>query len=452
MIQRTIITLILLLTSLPAVLAGEFAEDSTMLVVAEGLADGNFYKDRRVAYDEALKDAKRQVLDKAVGAFVDARTRIENFQTISDTLETRYQGFIKRLVKVVDGGVRDDDFYHVWVKAEVSTQPLAESMVQFSRSQRKGMIQSHGNPTFAVDIEVLSHDTEQILQRCDVCETEIAGQLSEFGYRLVDWRRMEEDLAQRMQLMRLEQGEVEAARYGVGRKPVDVMVTGQVKLRRNRPVTVAGMRVQTVSLTSWSVRAVATQTNEIIFSRNFRAERTAYNDEDQAILAVGRKAGKLFSDKVFKEYVGTPTRLLTLGIYGLAERRIAQDMKRDLLAARSIVGARFKDFHRGAEAMFEIDYVGTREEFANFLSSELLKGLNRKYGEATFAIVRESGDLVHVKVLKPDNVTRDAVNKGPTLAMTTASPARAKTIIKSQATLDKVLAYNEDLPGQLDDL
>lgn len=451
MIQRTIITLILIIAALPAA-ASDFDDSHSMVVVAEGLADGNFYKDRRVAYDEALKDAKRQVLDKAVGAFVDSSTRIENFQTISDTIETRYQGFIKRLVKVVDGGVQDDSFYHVWVKAEVSTRPLAESMARFSRSQRKGMIRNYGNPTFAVDIEVLSHETDQLLQRCDVCETEIAAQLSEFGYRLVDWRRMEEDLEQRMQLMRLEQGEVEAARYGVGRKPVDVMVTGQVKLRRNRPVKVAGMLVQTVSLTSWSVRAVATQTNEIIFSRNFRAERTAYNDEDQAILAVGRKAGKLFSDKVFKEYVGTPSRVLTLGIYGLAERRIAQDMKRDLLAARSIIGARFKDFHRGAEALFEIDYVGSREEFANFLSSELLKGLNRKYGDGTFAIIRESGDLVHVKVLKPENVTRDAINQGPTLAMATASPARAKTIIKSQETLDKVVAYNDDLPSQLDDL
>ncbi len=451
MIQRTLITLIFIFMTMPSV-AGDWADDASMVVVAEGLADGNFYKDRRVAYDEAIKDAKRQVLDKAVGAFVDSSTRIENFQTIADTIETRYQGFIKRLVKVVDGGVQDDGFYHVWVKAEVATTPLAESMGQFSRSQRQGMIRSQGNPSFAVDIEVLSHETDQLLQRCDVCETEIAGQLSEFGYRLVDWRRMEDDLEQRMQLMRLEQGEVEAARYGVGRKPVDVMITGQVKLKRNRAIPVAGMMVQTVSLTSWSVRAVATQTNEIIFSRNFRAERTAYNDEDQAILAVGRKAGKLFSDKVFKDYVSTPSRVLNLGIYGLKERRIAQDMKRDLLAARSIIGARFKDFHRGAEALFEIDYVGTREEFANFLSSQLLTGLNRKYGDDTFAIVRESGDLVHVKVLKPENVTSDTIKNGPTLAMTTASPARAKAVIKSQATLDRVSAYNSDLPNQLDDL
>ena len=104
--------------------------------------------------------------------------------------------FIKRLHKVVDGGVQDDGFYHVWIKAEVFTKPLADSMAQFTRDERKGMIKNFGNPTFAVDIEVISDETERILQRCDVCETEIASRLTEFGYRLVDWRRMEEDLEQ----------------------------------------------------------------------------------------------------------------------------------------------------------------------------------------------------------------------------------------------------------------
>jgi hypothetical protein len=210
------------------------------------------------------------------------------------------------------------------------------------------------------------------------------------------------------------------------------------------------MQVETVSLTSWSVRAVAMQTNEIIFSRNFRAHKKAFNDEDEAILAVGKMAGDLFSNDVFRDYVATPTRNLVLAIYGLSSRRIAQDMKRDLLSARSITAVRFKDYQRGAEAQFEVDYVGTREEFANFLDANLIRGLNRKYGDETFAIVRESGDLVHVKVLKPDNVTRDSILKGPTLAMTVATPARAKEVIKSQETLAKVAEYNNDLPNQLD--
>ncbi len=436
----------------PALAEEAWPEDNIMVVTAEGLSDGEFYKDRRVAYDEALKDAKRQALEKAVGAFVDSSTLMENYQTISDTIETRYQGFIKRIIKIVDGKVQPDGFYHVWIKAEVYTKPLAESMADFSRSQRQGMIKAHGNPTFAVKIDVISDENERVIQRCDVCETEIANRLHEYGYRLVDWQGMEEDIAAQSRLLKLEQGEIEAARYGVGRKPVDVMITGQVKLRRNPPVYVAGMTVRTVSLTSWSVRAVATQTHEIIFSKNFRSSRKTYNDEDEAILAVGKMAGELFSDQVFKDYVATPTRSLVFAIYGLSSRRIAQDMKRDLLSARSITGVRFKEYHRGAEALFDIDYVGTREEFANYVDSVLLKALNRKYGEDTFAVVRESGDLVHVRVLKPENVTRETIIAKPSLTMTVASRDRVKQIVKSQETLVKVAAVNPDIPSQLDDL
>ena len=444
--------LVVLLAGLHPLAWAEADDHPTLTVVAEGLSDANFYKDRRVAYDEALKDAKRQVLDKAVGAFVDSRTRIENYQLISDTLETRYQGFIKRLVKVVDGGPQADGFYHVWIKAEVYTEPLAKSMAKFTKAERRRLIRAHGNPTFAVKIDVISDENDRIIQRCDVCETEIADRMTRFGFKLVDWDWAQEQIRKRKELMRIEQGDLEAARYGVGKQPVDILVTGQVKLHRNAPVEVAGMKVRTVSLTSWAVKAIATQTSEVIFSRNFRPHRAAFNDEDQAILAVGRKAGRLFSKEVFKDYVASPTRTLTLSIFGLSTRRIAQDLKRDMLAARSIVGARFKDYIRGAEAVFEVDYVGTREEFANFLENEMLTALNRKYGKGTFAIIRESGDLVEVKVIKPENVTRERINKGPTLAMTVATPQRARQVIKSQETLAKVAAYNDDLPTQLDDL
>ncbi len=58
------------------------AENDIIVVSAEGLADGNFYKDRRVAYDEAVKDAKQQILDKAVGAFIDSETLVKNYQPL----------------------------------------------------------------------------------------------------------------------------------------------------------------------------------------------------------------------------------------------------------------------------------------------------------------------------------------------------------------------------------
>ncbi len=435
-----------------AIALNAFAYENTIIVVAEGLSDANFYKDRRVAYDEALKDAKRQALEKAVGAFVSSRTLIENYQTISDTLETRYQGFIKRIIKIVDGREQQDGFYHVWIKAEVYTKPLGEAVKRFTTEERRQIIKQYGNPTFAVKIDVISDENQRIIQQCDVCETEIADRLRRFGYRLVDWQGMEDYIRNQAKLLNVETGELASAKYSISKKPSDILVLGQVKLRRNRPVVIAGMTVQTVSLTSWSIRAIATHTNQIIFSKNFRPSKKAYNDEDEAIMDVGRMAGRLFSSDIFKNYVASPVREINLAVYGIKDRRIAKDFKRDLLSARSITGVRFREYYRGIEAVFDIDYVGTREEFTTYLNSEFLKALNRKYGQNTFVIEQESGNLVKIKVLKSENITRESINEGPPIAITVAPPARIKQVVKTKETLSKVARYNSDISSEIDDL
>ncbi|RMD70123.1 MAG: hypothetical protein D6819_05070 [Gammaproteobacteria bacterium] len=428
-------------------------EEPTLVVVAEGLSDAHFYKDRRVAYDEAMKDAKRQVLEKAVGAYVDSSTLVANYQTISDTIYTRYAGFIKRIIKVVDGGVQPDGFYHVWIKAEVSTRPLEESLAKLSRAERIGLIKQHGNPTFAVNIQVVSDENDRFAERCEVCETEIANRLQAFGYRLVDWERVKAEIKEQARIIQLEQNQLSSAKYAAGKKPVDILIEGKVRLRKSPEVEIAGMKVRTTILAAWSVRAVDLHTNDIIFSRNFRPRRhNAFNDDEEAILEVGRRIGELFASDVFKNYVAAPTRRITLAIRGIQDRRLAQDLKRDLLSARSITGVRFKEFYRGAEAIFDIDYVGTREEFATFLNRELLAALNRKYGEGTFEIVQERGDYVQVQVTEPDNVTRDRLLEGPPLSLTVAPPARVKQVVKSQKTLEKISHYNPDLSRALDEL
>ncbi len=263
---------------------------------------------------------------------------------------------------------------------------------------------------------------------------------------------MEDYIRNQAKLLNVETGELASAKYSISKKPSDILVLGQVKLRRNRPVVIAGMTVQTVSLTSWSIRAIATHTNQIIFSKNFRPSKKAYNDEDEAIMDVGRMAGRLFSSDIFKNYVASPVREINLAVYGIKDRRIAKDFKRDLLSARSITGVRFREYYRGIEAVFDIDYVGTREEFTTYLNSEFLKALNRKYGQNTFVIEQESGNLVKIKVLKSENITRESINEGPPIAITVAPPARIKQVVKTKETLSKVARYNSDISSEIDDL
>lgn len=428
------------------------AENDIIVVSAEGLADGNFYKDRRVAYDEAVKDAKQQILDKAVGAFIDSETLVKNYQAIADTIHTKYQGYIKRVLKSVDGGVEPDGFYHVWLKAEVSTKPLGESVRKFVRHDRQSLIRQHGNPTFATNIQVKPAGGERgETFRCDVCETEITGRLAEFGYRLVEWQGVDRDLQNKRDIIRLEKGELEAARYGYAKKSADVMISGQVKLKHNPIITLAGMVVQTVSLTNWTVKGVASHSSEIVFSQNFRPRNKVFNDEDEAIAAVGGLIGKLVSEEMLSRYVASPVKTILFEIDGLDDRRIAKDLKRDLLSARSILNVRFKEYLRNAEAVFEVDYTGSVDEFTNYLEAELLTGLNNKYGDGVFKVDQVRGDRVVLKVLKASSVDSVSVRTNPSLSILSGPIARAKSVIKTAATLKQVSQYNDNLPKSLDE-
>ena len=61
-------------------------------------------------------------------------------------------------------------------------------------------------------------------------------------------------------------------------------------------------------------------------------------------------------------------------------------------------------------------------------------------------------DTFVVKVLKPENVSRELILGGPTPAITVASRARVKQVVKTQETLSQLVKYNPDLPQQIDNL
>ena len=61
--------------------AGPPPEQETMVVTAEGLADPHseaYKKDKGLLLDDLRRDAKAQILEKAVGSYVETSTLMEN--------------------------------------------------------------------------------------------------------------------------------------------------------------------------------------------------------------------------------------------------------------------------------------------------------------------------------------------------------------------------------------
>ncbi len=406
---------------------------SVIVVSAEGLSDPNFYKDRAIAYDEALRDAKRQAIEKAVGCFVSTETLVENYTLIHDRVISRARGVIKRVLKVVNGGVQPDGFYHVWIKAEVYAAPLRNALQTLSRSERIAMIKERGNPTFSVGLYIESPDTWGRKIPCEVCNREIQNRLKNFGYKVISEEEAERQKKERIKFM-MAQGLTREIASQIVKKPSDISINGLIRLRKSPKIKLeSGLEVQTTILTAWSLEAIDNHTSEIIFAENFRPPRgVIYNDEDEAIMDVGRKVGNLFSKDIFRDYILKPTHDVVLTFVGIPDRDLAKLMKKELLGIRSVLNVTFREFLANGETVFEVEFAGTREQLTDILDGVVLNALNRKFGRNTFSIEEEHGDVVRIIVNNPGAITREKIEEDvPTQLVANVTPARVKEVIKS---------------------
>jgi len=412
---------------------------ATIIVSAEGLADPNFYKDKTLAYDEALRDAKRQAIEKAVGCYVSSQTIVENYTLVRDRVISKSEGAIKRILKVVNGGIQPDGFYHVWIKAEVLAAPIRNAVKALSRMERISIIKERGNPTFSVGLYIISPDSWGRRVPCEVCNREIANRLRSFGYKVISEDEANRQLQERIKLL-LAQGLTREVASQIVKKPSDISINGVIKLRRSQRVRLAsGIEVQTTLLTAWSIEAIDNHTTEIIFSENFRPPQgVMYNDEDEAIMDVGSKVGDVFSQDIFKDYILRPTHDVILTFSGMPDRQLAKLMKKELLGIRSVLNVIFREFLAGGDTVFEVEFAGSREQFSDILDGIILKALNAKYGKDTFSIREERGDIVKIQVNNPRAITREKLEQGvPTQLVANVSQERIKEVVKSPQLEDK---------------
>jgi hypothetical protein len=103
-------------TTLPA--QAEANQPATTEVVASGIgADG----------DKALKDARRNAVQQAVGAIVDAETLVKNEDVIKGQILTYSDGYVEKFDKFKEGK-RDDGLVEVKIKALIKRRELVDKL------------------------------------------------------------------------------------------------------------------------------------------------------------------------------------------------------------------------------------------------------------------------------------------------------------------------------------
>jgi hypothetical protein len=400
----------------------------TIIVSAEGLVDANaeiYKKDKGLMIDDLRKDARRQIIEKAVGVYVDSSTLVENYTVINDRVLSKSQGLIKEIIKESEPWLGKDGFMHILMKAEVYIGDVKSAIQDLSKERRISIIKEQGNPKIAVRIFVkdAERSSDNIKERSSVAENVLKEHIKGFGYTVWSDDTNSKD------------------------KQSDFLIEGEAKFQRlSHVLPASGVRIEKFVLTSWSVKCVNTHTGEEIYFNNKVPQKKSWNSEDAAVEEIGKMIGSEFSRDFFADHLQQPSRIYQLKLTGLPDYDTAELFKKEFIGLRNILNVDFRNFQANGPSLFEIEFAGLRGNFNTVVNEGILKPLNAKVGANAFRLTASHGDVIEIAYAgKGKQELLKAMEEMPPASLVQASPERLKEVAKSPETKKKVEAMTAQL-------
>jgi len=408
------------------------AQPESIVVSAEGLADPEaetYQRDKGLILDALREDARRQVVEKAVGTFVESSTLVENYELIHDRVLTRSKGLIKRIVKESDPWLGEDGFMHMLLKAEVYLTDVRDAVESMSRAERLNLIKERGNPRIAVSVSVRDAErgTNVPPERSAIAENVVKERISGFGYRV--WSEREK-----------------------GRGDEDFEIHGEVKfMPRSVKLKASGLTLTRYVLTSWTVNCMASDTGEEIYFNTKVPKSKGWASEDEALEEIGRLIGQEFSREFFEDHLMRPSRIFQLQVAGLPDYDTGLLLKKELIGLRPVLNVDLRDFDADGRSVYEVEFSGKRGNFVRIVNDTVVKPLNLKLEADVFRLTAARGDSVELAFHAGDEAEDVArrFKEMPPASLAHAPLERLEQMELSEASMKKVAEINPDAARKL---
>ncbi len=426
------------------------SDAQTIVVSAEGLADPNaevYSRDKGLMIDSLRQDARRQVIEKAVGMYVDSTTLVENYVLISDRVLTHSKGIIKKIVKESTPWLGDDGFMHILLKAEVYISSIKDALQDMSRTEKINLIKEHGNPKISVAITIRDarRGSHVKPERSLIAENILKEHFSKFGYRV--WS---EDITDKLKIEVAERKALnshETTLSITGLKAADFTVRGETKFKElNVTLRASGLTITKYALTSWTVSCVDNNTGEEIYFNNKVPRNKSWSDEDAALEDIGKLIGKEFSQGFFEGHLMRSSKIFQLQVYGLPDYDTGTMFKKEMIGLRSILNVDFRNFDAQGLSVYEVEFAGTRGNFNEIVNNTVVKPLNMKFEEKVFKLISAQGEVVKINFQTEGDMNEllKKFNTMPPASLANATPERLKDLIHDKSTMTKVAAINPE--------
>ncbi len=366
-------------------------EPGTMVISALGAADPKdprFNGDPAAAQAEARADAKRKLIDKALGVYVQPASLDRNYAAIEQTLLADPGIFIKRVISEGAPEVGKDGLVTTVARAAVRMRAVQKSLNQMSKEERIEFIRNGGDPKISVMMTIRNADTAEALApaRSQLAENVIKERIRSFGFRV--WAP-----------------EIDAP-AGTATKQADFHIQGEVKVKRlSMHLPASGLIVSKTALTSWTVKATDRASGEEIYLNTTLPKAQSWASEDQALVEIGRLVGEEFSKTFFLQHFSAPEQKVGLHVAGLPAGALgvhtAQQLLRELRGIRQVLDAQ----PLAEPGRYQLRLAEGNP--ADIIEQAVLKPLNAKLGQVCFLLAGSTGAVVNVGLAQA--CTDDAV-------------------------------------------
>jgi serine/threonine-protein kinase len=357
-------------------------EPGTMVISALGVADPKdprFNGDAAAAQAEARADAKRKLIDKALGVYVQPASLERNYPLIQEKLLANPGVYIDNVISEGAPQIGKDGLVTTEARAAVRMRAVQKSLNQMSKEERVELIRNGGDPKISVTMSIRDADTAEALPpaRSQLAENVLKERIRSFGFRV--WAP-----------------EADAPTVPDA-KLADFQIQGEVKVKLlSMRLAASGLTVSKTALTSWTVKAIDRATGEEIYLNTTLPKAQSWASEDHALTDIGRLVGEEFSKNFFLQHFSAPEQRVSLLVAGLpagsAGAHTSRQLLRELRGIRQVLDAQ----PLPEAGRFRLRLAEGNP--ADIIDQSVLKPLNTKLGHACFLLAGSGGGTVSVNL------------------------------------------------------
>ncbi len=335
-------------------------------VLTEGVAALSFQGGWDIARDNAIDDALRKAVEQGVGAYIDAETRVENFQLLSDRIYSRTHGYVESYRIIHEE--QNDDLYRVVIRAVVNTGNIENDLAAI------GILLSEQNrPRLMVVVRELDElsvlSDEDRLMSGIMFETMLLDHFRQKGFPVVDAATVE-DILRRDQLKLILEGDDQTAALIGLDAGAEIVITGTALHTINSRMIAGSLR--DIHNYQVSCRAINTRTAGVLAAAATTTE-IPFSESQARTLAVDTTANQLIID-ILDGW--TLRENVTVIVASNANYTKMQMLRSELLLRlRGVLDVVIRDFTGSRATLEVISEIGTQEVMDELVSPEIETGL-----------------------------------------------------------------------------